>query len=330
MEPDSSRWHQRLEASGASLEIHPSLLWGVALPMLRWLKERLANGGTGRPPVLALNGPVGSGKTSLTRVLTRLAAIDGVPLAVASIDDVYLTWPERRRVLQGNPFGVWRVPPGSHDIPLLLNQLDQWRRDGVLRMPRFDKTLAQGQGDRGEWRETTADAVVIEGWLMGCRSLGPTLLEKKIAAGEGLGELTAEERAWLHRWDRELEAYQVLWGACDGLWLLRPARWSLPRRWRLQAEARQRRSGGGWLPANEVDRLVRATLHSLPHLLYQDPLLSGLVDRQSSAPGGDGRDGVEQLPVLGVGVLDGLRRCQVPQPHLSSASESSEIGYSKP
>ena len=189
------RWRQRLEASGESLEIHPSLLWGVAVPMLHWLKQRLANGSPGRPPVLALNGPVGSGKTSLTRVLARLAAMDGVPLAVASIDDVYLTWPERRRVLQGNPFGVWRVPPGSHDIPLLLSQLDRWRRLGVLRLPRFDKTLAQGQGDRGGWSETPAAAVVIEGWLMGCRSLGPTVLEEKIAAGEGLAELTAAERS---------------------------------------------------------------------------------------------------------------------------------------
>ena len=152
----------------------------------------------------------------------------------------------------------------------------------------------------------------------------------EIAAGEGVAELTAEERQWLPRWDRELEAYQVLWRACDGLWLLRPARWSLPRRWRFQAEARQRRRGGGWLPAEEVDRLVRATMHSLPPSLYQDPLLRGLGLPQSRASGEEGTDVVEELPVLGVGILDGLRRCRVPQPQLSSASDSSEIGYSKP
>ena len=293
------------------LEIHPSLLRDVALPMLRWLKQRLASGSIGKPPVLALNGPVGSGKTSLTRVLRKLAAMDGVPLAVVSIDDVYLPWPERREVLKGNPFGVWRVPPGSHDVRLLLTQLDHWRRHGVLQMPRFDKTLAEGHGDRRGWSETVADAVVIEGWLMGCRALGPTLLGKKIAAGQGVDELTTTERSWLHHWDRELETYHGLWQACDGLWLLRPARWSLPRRWRFQAEARQRRSGGGWLPAKDVDCLVRATLHSLPPSLYQDPLLKGVVAHRSSPPAGEGPIGVGHLPILGVGVLDNQRRCQV-------------------
>ncbi|MFM7392817.1 MAG: hypothetical protein ACKO22_00285, partial [Cyanobium sp.] len=94
--------------------------------------------------------------------------------------------------------------------------------------------------------------------------------------------------------------------------------WGLPYRWRLQAEALQRRSGGGWMPAAEVTAMVRATLASLPPTLYQDPLVNRGV-RSSS--------GEAEVPLLGVVELDGRRRCrpQGIQPSASSAA-SSAIG----
>jgi D-glycerate 3-kinase len=67
----------------------------------------------GRRPVIGLNGPVGAGKSTLARRLAQQAAAQGVHLAVASIDDAYLTWEARLEALKGNPFGVDRVPPGS-------------------------------------------------------------------------------------------------------------------------------------------------------------------------------------------------------------------------
>jgi D-glycerate 3-kinase len=303
--------------------LEASLLEQVALPLLRHLAAALAADPGRRPPVIALNGPVGAGKTSLGRALEGLAPRMGLRLAVASIDDLYLPWSRRREVLAGNPFGVARVPPGSHDVPLLLEQLDLWRAGSPLRLPRFDKTLAEGQGDRSGWRQLEVDALILEGWLMGCRALGATELASglaRIGAPAATGSpqggapaLTPVERDWLPRWDRELEAYAPLWQACDGLWVLRPARWELPLRWRLQAEARQRRGGGGWLAAREVERLVRASLCSLPPQLYQDPLVAGW-------PGEEG------LRLLGAVELDGRRRCRAAPTQFSPSSASSEIG----
>jgi D-glycerate 3-kinase len=246
----------------------------------------------------------------------------GVRLAVASIDDVYRPWAERRQRLKGNPFGVWRVPPGSHDVALLVRQLGNWRQTGVLRLPRFDKTLAGGQGDRAGWRETTAEAVLLEGWLMGCRPLGSAALARCLATGRGLERLSPAEREWLPRWDRELEAYEPLWRACDGLWLLQPLNWTLPRRWRLQAEARQRRAGGGWLPFREIDRLVRASLHSLPPALYQDPLVPAADGNRG---GGTGQQRRPELPVEWLARLDGRRRCVAHGPGGGSIGRSVEI-----
>ncbi len=323
-EPAADAWDGRLARAGDLGPVHPSLLRHLALPMLRRLEGELRGGAARRRPLLALNGPVGAGKTSLGRALERLAALGGLRLTVASIDDLYLPAAERRSRLAGNPFGVSRVPPGSHDLPLLMEALGTWRAGGTLRLPRFDKTLAGGDGDRNGWREEPAEALVIEGWLMGCRALGPQALGERLRSGAGLEELSELERGWLPQWDRHLAAYDGLWAACDGLWLLRPERWSLPRRWRFQAEARQRRAGGGWLNGSQLNSLVRATLHSLPPVLYQDPMLDLLGNGVSRGKPWTPPSGI---PLEGGVILDGRRRAHPLGIQLSSpASASSAIG----
>jgi D-glycerate 3-kinase len=254
----------------------PLLLEGLALPMLDQMEGLVASG---HRPLLALNGPVGAGKSRFCQQLIGLAQARGLRLAVASIDDAYLPWEQRLEAMAGNPFGVNRVPPGSHDAPLLVERLQRWRSEGALQLPRFDKTLRDGAGDRvveSPVSEAEAsDALVLEGWLMGCRPLGAVGLRAAgVAPGmelaAGLAPLRAEEAAWLPHWDRQLEAYGPLFDLCDGLWVLRPVDWGLPRRWRFQAEARQRRlqrqqhKADGWLMPAELDRLVRSSLASLP------------------------------------------------------------------
>jgi D-glycerate 3-kinase len=263
----------------------PLLLEGLAMPMLAQVEGLV---GSGQRPVLALNGPVGAGKSRFCQQLIGLAQERGLRLEVASIDDAYLPWEQRLVAMAGNPFGVNRVPPGSHDAPLLVERLQQWRSGGALQLPRFDKTLRDGEGDRVveaplSEEGATPDGLVLEGWLMGCRPIGAAGLRAAgVAPGmelaAGLAPLRADEAAWLPHWDRQLEAYGPLFDLCDGLWLLRPVDWGLPRRWRFQAEARQRRlqrqqhKADGWLKPAELDRLVRSSLASLPPRLYQEPL----------------------------------------------------------
>jgi D-glycerate 3-kinase len=233
------------------------------------LAQLQALGRSGQRTVVALNGPVGAGKSTMARVLQQRAFGLGLGLAVASIDDFYLPWEQRQRALEGNPFGVSRVPPGSHDVALALECLDAWQAGSALRLPRFDKTLRGGLGDRAAEELVEAEVLLLEGWLLGCRSLG----SESLANIQNPAGLNAVELDWLPHWDKALEVYQPLWQRCTQLWLLRPQNWQLPRRWRLQAEAKQRRRGAAWLPVTELDRLVRSSLCSLPPSLYQDPLL---------------------------------------------------------
>ena len=222
--------------------------------------------------------------------IAQQAAAQGLRLAVASIDDAYLPHGPRLQAMAANPFGVDRVPPGSHDPGLLVEAIDQWRQgsDGLLRLPRFDKRLRQGAGDRCGFSQHAADGLLLEGWLIGCSPLRDGQIQAARGSGAGLvgsPSLTAAEWAWLPRWNQALEAYQPLWRRLHGLWVLWPLDWRLPRRWRFQAEAQQRRLGGGWLRGTKIDQLVRSSLCSLPPELYLQPLLAGadqlrLLDRR--------------------------------------------------
>jgi D-glycerate 3-kinase len=258
---------------------------GFVRPLLAALGRAVARGAP-RRPVIGLQAPVGAGKTTLSRQLQQLARQGGIQLAVASIDDAYWPWPERQRRMAGNPFGVTRVPPGSHNPAVLEQAISCWRQGEMLRLPRFDKTLLAGEGDHNGWSEAQADALLLEGWMLGYRPVNTALVQQYSLTAT---ELSEAERAWLPRWNDALAAYQPLWDCCDSIWVMQPADWSRVFRWRLQAEARQRRAGGAALSVPALQQLVRATLASLPPQLYQAQL-----DAQAD----------------GVAILDGQRRCQ--------------------
>ena len=279
--------------------MNAELLSGLALPLIRHLQRCCSQ--PGACPVLALQAPVAAGKSTLARQLQALAARVGLRLAVASIDDAYHGWEERQRRLAGNPFGVNRVPPGSHDPDLLVVAITTWREGGLLTLPRFDKTLRQGQGDRSGWQGcSNADALLLEGWLVGYEPVGQARLSGWLA--DHPDELNAAEQAWLPHWDQALAAYQTLWQCCDSFWMLQPERSSSVLRWRLQAEARQRRSGGDSLTTHEIKALVRASQASLPAGLYGPAL---------------------EARAMAIVRLDGRRRCR--QLTLNQASLSSSL-----
>jgi len=251
--------------------VDPLLQHAFVEPML----AALQTAGPGAKPVLALQAPVGAGKTTLSLQLQEQAAQRGLRLAVASVDDAYRPWFERCRHLQGNPFGVTRVPPGSHDPALIARCIERWRRGEPLRLPRFDKRLRGGEGDRCGWSTTQADALLLEGWLMGYEPQPLIALQQWLAGSDH--DLSGPEAAWLPHWNGALQAYLPLWQCCDGFWVLQPSDWAQVLHWRLEAEAKQRSSSGSALQPAAIGQMVRATLASLPPALYQ-PALDARAD----------------------------------------------------
>jgi D-glycerate 3-kinase len=269
--------------------------------LLSWLEQRCAD--RQRRVVIGLTAPVGCGKSTLAGQLVQLARLLPLRLAVASIDDAYRPWAERRERLAGNPFGVNRVPPGSHDPAVLTAAIAAWREGGPLCLPRFDKRRNQGHGDRTAAITVAADALLLEGWLVGVEPMAEARLNGWLSSE--VRDLSDAERHWLPRWNGALEDYRPLWACCDGFWVLQPDHWSRVVRWRLQAEARQRRQGQGAMTAREVRSLVRASLASLPPGLYHPALFKR---------------------AMAVATLDGRRRCLRVETGAQASVSSSLIG----
>ncbi len=143
---------------------------GRANPELVDLVGRLiADGPKDRPPLIAVVGAQGSGKTTLARATAeRFGAVQ------ISIDDVYLTRAEREAMAREvHPLFVTRGPPGTHDLVLLQRLIDSLTAagpDDETRIPDFDK---RGDDRRpvGDWRifQGRPSAILIDAWCLGAQ-----------------------------------------------------------------------------------------------------------------------------------------------------------------
>src|SRR5690606_25332970 len=92
-----------------------------------------------RVAVVGVAGPQGSGKTTL---VTAYAAFHP-QTAHFSLDDVYLDTAERRKLAAAvHPLFATRGPPGTHDLALLAETLDNLQAadpDSRTVLPAFDK-----------------------------------------------------------------------------------------------------------------------------------------------------------------------------------------------
>ncbi len=127
----------------------------------------IADGPEDRPPLIAIVGAQGSGKTTLAR-----AAAERFGAAQISIDDVYLTRAEREAMAREvHPLFVTRGPPGTHDLGLLQQLIDTLSVAGP-----DDETLIPDFDKRGDDRRPVADwrafrgrpsAILIDAWCLG-------------------------------------------------------------------------------------------------------------------------------------------------------------------
>lgn len=138
-----------------------------------------------RPLFVALQGPQGSGKSYLSAHLQKYLQEPPYSLRVAvlSIDDLYLPHEELASLASSyplNPLWKGRGQPGTHDIGLGVQILSALQAgDGIVELPRFDKSLFMGEGDRlpMDGTGTTVvqpprlDVIILEGWCVGFSSI---------------------------------------------------------------------------------------------------------------------------------------------------------------
>ena len=127
-----------------------------------------------RPMFVALQGPQGSGKTYTTSRVAEALGSASVRTATLSIDDLYLPHDGLVELAATHPHNGLlhgRGQPGTHDVPLgarILDSLKAINDTGeTVRIPAFDKSQFNGEGDRApeaEWTPVNGplDVVLLE------------------------------------------------------------------------------------------------------------------------------------------------------------------------
>lgn len=269
---------QSLHTSGIALPLPGSwqayieLLWTFWIPFAQQLYAEQA--ALNRPLIQGILGGQGTGKTTLTQVLTLILGQMGHRCAALSLDDLYLTYDERLKVQQSDPRLVWRGPPGTHDLQLGIETLSALKTaapGSQVSLPQFDKSLHQGEGDRAKPIHLLAPTIVLfEGWFVGAVPLDDALFtDPKIDLPSPID--TPEDRQFARDMNRQLRQYLPLWALIDNLVVLALDDYRLSYEWRLQAEQQMRSQGKDGLTDDAIARFVTYFWQALHPELYVSP-----------------------------------------------------------
>ncbi|MDZ8227642.1 glycerate kinase [Nostoc sp. ChiVER01] len=244
------------------------VLWDLWLPLgikLASQRQQLE-----RPLIQGILGGQGTGKTTMSKVLSLILDRLGYQAVSLSLDDLYKTYSDRLVLTQQDPRLIWRGPPGTHDVDLGLNVLDQIRQSqSPVMLPRFDKSAFGGAGDRTTPEIVTGvDIVLFEGWFVGVQPIDPDIFE---TAPPPI--ITDEDKAFARDMNCRLHDYLPLWERLDSLIVLYPTDYRCSLEWRKQAEQQMIAAGKSGMSNAEIEQFVNYFWRSLHPELFIKPLV---------------------------------------------------------
>ncbi|MEH2195126.1 MAG: glycerate kinase [Nostoc sp.] len=255
-----------------TLQIEPNemlqVLWDLWLPLgikLASQREQLK-----RPLIQGILGGQGTGKTTMSKVLSLILNQLGYRTVSLSLDDLYKTYSDRLILTQQDPRLIWRGPPGTHDVDLGLDVLEQIRQSqSSVMVPRFDKSAHGGAGDRTTPEMVIGiDIVLFEGWFVGVRPINADVFD---TAPPPI--VTDEDRAFASDMNRRLHDYLPIWERLDSLILLYPTDYRCSLEWRKQAEQQMIAAGKSGMSNTEIEQFVNYFWRSLHPELFIKPLV---------------------------------------------------------
>jgi D-glycerate 3-kinase len=255
-----------------TLQVQPQemlqVLWDLWLPLgIKLASQRQE---LGRPLIQGILGGQGTGKTTMSKVLTLILQQLGYRTLSLSLDDLYKTYSDRLVLMQQDPRLIGRGPPGTHDIDLGLNLLDQIRQwQSPVMVPRFDKSAYGGAGDRTTPEIiTSVDIVLFEGWFVGVRPINADVFD---TAPPPI--ITNEDRRFARDMNHRLQDYLPLWARLDSLILLYQTDYRCSLEWRKQAEQQMIAAGKSGMTNAEIEEFVNYFWRSLHPELFIKPLV---------------------------------------------------------
>jgi D-glycerate 3-kinase len=284
-----------------NVPISPSLLlpllWHYWLPLAQALAKQ--QNLTNRPFIQGLLGGQGTGKTTLGLILKIILKYLHKSFISISIDDFYKTYVDRQKLRDRRPELIWRGPPSTHDIDLCLQTLQNLQKSNVdvnvnvnvdvdvnapsksTNIPRFDKALHNGAGDRCPMPEICqgADIILFEGWFVGMHPLPIS------AFGNLLPPILSErDRDFALECNAELHNYLPIWQILDSLIVLVPEDYRYCLQWRIEAEhkliAHSTDDGKGatGMGDQEITEFVEYFSKALHPELFMPPLIQPTIN----------------------------------------------------
>ena len=206
------------------------------IPVSFWIVKK-AN--KKKPLIIGLAGGQGSGKTTISSILTLiLKKYFKLNVFKVSIDDFYKTRKDRKLLSKNkHPLLMTRGVPGTHDVDLMLKFFKKVKSKNFknLTVPKFNKAI-DDRCNKNLWYKLKfkPDVIIFEGWCVGAKAQTNKELKKPINSLERVYDQGIKWR--LHVNNQLKTKYKALFKQLDGLLYLKAKNFNLLKEWRLKQE----------------------------------------------------------------------------------------------
>ena len=206
------------------------------IPVSFWISKRTNKK---KPLMIGLAGGQGSGKTTISSILTLiLKKYFKLKVFKVSIDDFYKTRKDRKLLSKNkHPLLMTRGAPGTHDIDLMLKFFKKVKSKSFknITIPKFNKAI-DDRCKKSLWYKLKSkpDVVIFEGWCVGAKAQTNKQLKNPINSLERVHD---QDIKWRSHVNNQLKTkYKTLFKQLDGLLYLKAKNFNILRNWRLKQE----------------------------------------------------------------------------------------------
>ncbi|HEU4653491.1 MAG TPA: hypothetical protein VFS47_05860 [Steroidobacteraceae bacterium] len=242
------------------------------------------------PYIVGICGAQGSGKSTACDQLISILSERGLRAATLALDDIYLSAADRAALAgKVHPLLKTRGVPGTHEVQLGIDLLQQARQQQAFLVPRFDKAR-DDRAPQEIWTQidTPLDVLFFEGWCVGAR---PQQLEELIEPVNDLERSDDPNRVWRTYVNERLASeYQILFGYLDALVLIAAPNFEVVAEWRKEQEhalrdrlLSQGLDASGAMSDAQIDRFVQHYERLTRHILKEMPSRADLTLRLDAA-----------------------------------------------